>query len=364
MSLKVLVVDDTVTYRMILTQALQAIPGVVVVGTANTGSVALSRIRQLRPDLVTLDQEMPDMSGLQVLEKIAVEFPETGVIMISSHTPRGGHITIRALELGAFDFISKSTMGARSEQTEALRAQLQAILSEFSRRKRGPSPVTPGKPSLISPPPNPVPPLAAMTKPRTRLAGKLRMVLIGVSTGGPNALAQVLPSLPADLAVPILIVQHMPPLFTGYLAQSLNDKCRLRVKEAEDGEVATGGLAYIAPGGRHLKVQRSPEDKIVLCLSDEPPENNCRPAADVLFRSASIHFPGSCCVVIMTGMGRDGTLGMRLLKRQGAVTMAQDEGSCVVYGMPKEAVEAGVVDQVLPLEGLGAAVLANVKAFA
>jgi two-component system chemotaxis response regulator CheB len=182
------------------------------------------------------------------------------------------------------------------------------------------------------------------------------MILIGVSTGGPNALARILPALPASLPVPVFIVQHMPPLFTGYLAESLGKRARLPVSEATDGQLAQPGHAYIAPGGRHLRLQR--EDRaIFMRITDDPPENNCRPSVDVLFRSAANQFPGQACGVIMTGMGADGTVGCRLLKRHGALIIAQDEASCVVYGMPKEAVEAGVVDQQVPLDGIPAAIL-------
>jgi len=188
----------------------------------------------------------------------------------------------------------------------------------------------------------------------SRLArpGKPELVLIGVSTGGPNALASVLPAIPCDIGVPLLIVQHMPPIFTQSLAESLARKCAIRVREAVAGEIVQPNTAYIAPGGRQMRLAPGPEGAKVLQITDDPPENNCRPAVDYLFRSVANHFPGRATAVILTGMGNDGTLGLRLLKRHGCFVIAQDEPSCVVYGMPKSAVEAGMTDVVLALEAI------------
>jgi two-component system, chemotaxis family, protein-glutamate methylesterase/glutaminase len=204
--------------------------------------------------------------------------------------------------------------------------------------------------------------LAEVSRRMTRLVRTPRpeLVLIGISTGGPDALSRMLPQLPGSLAVPVLVVQHMPPLFTKSLADSLAPKCALRVKEAESGEPARPGSVYIAPGGRQMKVTPGPGGEPFIEITDDPAENNCRPAVDYLFRSAANQFAGQAVAVIMTGMGSDGTLGLKLLKRGGAFTIAQDEGTCVVYGMPREAVQAGVIDLVLPLheiaEGISRAV--------
>jgi two-component system chemotaxis response regulator CheB len=176
------------------------------------------------------------------------------------------------------------------------------------------------------------------------------LILIGVSTGGPHALARVLPALPASLGVPLLVVQHMPPLFTRSLAESLDRQCALRVKEAEQGETALANTVYIAPGGKQMKVTPNPGGQPSILISDDPPENNCKPSVDTLFRSAAHHYAGKLCGVIMTGMGSDGTLGLRLIKRHPAWVIAQDEASCVVFGMPKEAIAAGVVDVIVPLD--------------
>jgi two-component system chemotaxis response regulator CheB len=187
------------------------------------------------------------------------------------------------------------------------------------------------------------------------------MVLIGVSTGGPGALAKLVPALPGDLGAPVFIVQHMPAMFTGALAESLDKKSALRVKEAEDGEVAEKNHAYLAPGGRQMKLAAGPKGEVILRITDDPAENGCRPAVDYLFRSAALHFPGRSVAAILTGMGADGTDGLRMLKRSGCFSIAQDEASCVVFGMPKEAIQAGVVDTVAPLEMIGSAIVHSVR---
>jgi two-component system, chemotaxis family, protein-glutamate methylesterase/glutaminase len=405
LGLRVLVVDDTVTYRKIIGDALAGIPGVEVVGTASNGRMALSRIQALRPDLITLDNEMPEMNGLEVLEAVRDQGIELGVIMVSAFTRRGSELTIRALELGAFDFITKVGEGGFEQNRLRIQNELAPMLRAYGQRRdirailRGDGrPVVPGfqpgdggipgktpggtpgfkpgatgegetpghKPGDGSMPgktPGGTPgfkpgdgrPVAPGFKPAD--GGRERkprpdLVLIGVSTGGPNALGRVIPRLPANLGVPVLIVQHMPPLFTRTLAESLDKQSALRVKEAEHLEPALPNRVYIAPGGKQMKISISPSGKPIIQISDDPPENNCKPSADTLFRSAAYHFPGRTCAVIMTGMGSDGTLGLRLIKRNPAWIIAQDEATCIVFGMPKEAIAAGVVDVVSALDGI------------
>lgn len=351
---RVLVVDDTAIFRRMVSDALSGVPGVEVAGTAANGRLALSRLDALKPDLMTLDIEMPEMNGIEVLEAIKDANSQAGVIVLSSLTRRGGELTVRALELGALDFITKPEGGVPAENMATLRAHLQTIIRAFERRRdvrsmlRNPTRPAPAIAPVVVPPVTP-----GFSRPRSGPA----IVLIGVSTGGPAALARLLPALPGDLAAPVLVVQHMPALFTQPLAASLDRKCAIRVKEATDGEIAQPNHAYIAPGGRHMKATAGTRGEIVLKVTDDPPENGCRPSVDCLFRSVALHFPGRSVATILTGMGNDGTAGLRLLKRSGCFSIAQDEASCVVFGMPKEAIAAGVVDTVAPLDTIAGSIV-------
>jgi two-component system chemotaxis response regulator CheB len=351
--MRVLVVDDTAVFRRAVSDALGDIPGVEVIGTANNGRMALSRLAALRPDLMTLDIEMPEMNGIEVLEAMPKD-SGTGVIVLSSLTIHGGEMTMKALDLGAFDFVTKPEAGSREESVSRLRRSLIPILRAFERRREIRS-ILGGKSELSS--------LATAAQgvtvghPRRRGAP---IVLIGVSTGGPNALAQVIPALPGQLAAPVFVVQHMPPVFTKALADSLQAKSAIRVKEAEAGDIAQPGCVYIAPGGRQMELIAGARGEIVVRLTDDPPENNCRPSVDYLFRSAARRFPGRAVAAILTGMGNDGARGLRDLKQFGCYSIAQDEASCVVFGMPKEAILAGVVDTVVPLSLIGATIARSV----
>ncbi len=370
MSLRVLVVDDTVMFRKILSDALTEIPGVEVIGIAHHGKMALARIQSLQPDLVTLDIEMPEMDGLEVLEAIRAEKLDVGVIMVSAFTRRGSEMTIRALELGAFDFITKAAEGNYVQNREAIHSALAPLIKAYDQRRNIRSILHPAQSTGIAP--------SQVERPRTAvleksgalsdssppvLIGKTipSMVLIGVSTGGPNALAKVIPGLPAGLGVPVFIVQHMPPMFTRSLAESLDKQSALRVKEAEHNELAQPNTVYIAPGGKQMKLAPGQGRNPLIQITDDPPENNCKPSVDTLFRSAAFHFPGRACAVIMTGMGSDGTLGLRLIKRHASRVIAQDEASCVVFGMPKEAISAGVVDVISPLDEIAGEIRKTVQ---
>jgi two-component system chemotaxis response regulator CheB len=363
MSTRVLVVDDTVVYRRIIGDALAGVPGIEVVGTASNGRLAMARMATLRPDLVTLDIEMPEMNGIEVLEAMAAEGMKAGVVMLSSLTVRGGEMTVRALELGAFDFVTKPEGGDAASNLGHLRGRLIPAIRAFERRQEIRA-ILGGAGSgrqVEAPRAMPLPAAAAVRPVRlVRRAGP-PMVLIGVSTGGPGALARLIPALPGDLGAPVFIVQHMPPLYTGPLAASLDRKSAIRVKEAEDGEFAQANCAYVAPGGRHMKLASGANGQIVLTMTDDAPENGCRPAVDYLFRSAALHFPGRSIAAILTGMGRDGTEGLRMLKRGGCFSIAQDEASSVVFGMPKEAIQAGLADTVLGLETIGPAIVQAVR---
>lgn len=364
MGLRVLVVDDTAIFRRVVADALAGVPGVEVVGTAANGRLAMSRIAALQPDLVTLDIEMPEMNGIEVLEAMKPAGYTAGVVVLSAVTVRGGQLTIKALELGAFDFITKPDGGTPEQNLISLRNTLGPMIRAFERRRdirnmlnRGPRPVS-------SPPASPLPAPASSESPARNGRNLSRtappFVLIGVSTGGPAALARVLPSLPANLGVPVFVVQHMPPMFTEPLAASLATKCSLRVSEAQGGE-AQPNHVYIAPGGKQMKLAPGSRGEVTIQITADPPENNCRPAVDYLFRSAALSFPGRAVAAILTGMGNDGTAGLKMLKRTGCVSLAQDEASCVVFGMPKEAIAAGVVDSVVPLERMGDAIVRAVR---
>jgi two-component system chemotaxis response regulator CheB len=370
---RVLVADDAILFRRVLADALASLPGVEVVGSAANGKFAVQKVRELKPDLLTLDIEMPEMDGLAVLDSLRRSGePEVEVIVVSALSRRGGDLTMRALEKGAFDFITKPEAASAEEGRKALlqelgprvravahRLEVRTILRGSASPARSQIPLPKVTPERVPAEPD----LDGITGRMQRLANlsKPEMVLIGVSTGGPAALARLLPAIPGNIGVPLLIVQHMPPVFTKSLAENLASKCALRVREAVHGEFPEPNTAYIAPGGQHMRLGTGPDNRPLLEMTDDPPENNCRPAVDYLFRSAANRFPGRAMAVILTGMGSDGTLGLRLLKRHGCFVIAQDEGSCVVYGMPKAAVDAGVADAVLPLDAIASRITAVVK---
>ncbi len=346
-----MVVDDTVVYRKIVSDVLAELPDVEVVGTAHNGKAALLKIKTLKPDLLTLDIEMPEMSGLEVLEQLHKVAPGVGAVMLSTLTQEGGAMTMRALELGAFDFIPKPQSGTMAGNKEVVKKALGPIVKAFSRSR--------GISKALGRPQPTIRPQFRSDKPSFRkpspLVGKRTgpsaIIGIGISTGGPNALARMLPRLPGDIGVPVVIVQHMPPVFTQSLAKSLNAKCALEVCEATNGEPLRPNVVYIAPGGKQMKIVAGADGKQrVLKITNDPPENSCKPSADYLFRSIADLYVGRATGVIMTGMGSDGTSGLKLMKRNGAVIIAQDEASCVVFGMPKEPIDSGIVDVVTPLD--------------
>ncbi|MEA2102294.1 MAG: chemotaxis response regulator protein-glutamate methylesterase [Thermodesulfobacteriota bacterium] len=361
--LRILVVDDTVVYRKIVRDILDEMPDVEVVGTAHNGKAAMSRIATLKPDLLTLDIEMPEMNGIEVLERIKEVSPGLGAIMLSTLTQRGGDMTMKALELGAFDFISKPQEGSMEENKTLIKNAISPMLKAFKRLKdvRGilggaAAGTRPVRPSAGTGEVRRVRPVALQPKTKSEI------IAIGVSTGGPNALAGMLPMIPGDIGAPILIVQHMPPVFTQSLARSLDAKCAIEVREAKDGESLEPSTAVIAPGGKHMKIVAAADGKTrIIRITSDPPENSCRPSVDYLFRSVAHHYVGRSTGVIMTGMGADGTLGLRLMKRSGSATIAQDEATSVVYGMPMEAFKSGAVDIVAPLDRIASEIVKTVR---
>lgn len=340
--IRVLVVDDSVVIRRLVTHALEEDPGLEVVGAASNGAIALQRIPFLNPDVVTLDIEMPEMDGLETLRRIRREHPQLRVIMFSTLTERGAAITLTALSLGADDYVSKAANGGSLDQSLAsLRGELIPKIRQFFKV------TSPDKPA-------PVPrPVVFTQNPSPRRA---RVLGIGISTGGPAALAAILPTLPENFHLPVLVVQHMPPVFTRLLAERLNASCRIPAVEASQGEPVTPGKIFVAPGDFHMKVA-SAGGQVRICLDQSPPLNSCRPAVDALFDSIADVYGGAVIAMIMTGMGQDGLQGVRTLKALGARILAQDEESSVVWGMPGSVVNAGLADCVLPLDKLVAQVL-------
>jgi two-component system chemotaxis response regulator CheB len=351
--LRVMVVDDTIVYRKIISDVISEIPNVEVVGSAHNGKAALLKMKTLHPDLLTLDIEMPEMSGLELLEHMRTEAPDVGAVMLSTLTHEGGAMTMRALELGAFDFIPKPQSGTMADNKIAVKNALTPILQAFGRiRRHKRVPVFQRPVAARKSVSQPLPPSPALNS-AVKRAGTSSIVGIGISTGGPNALAQLLPRLPGDLGVPVVIVQHMPPLFTQSLAKSLDVKCALEVHEAINGEPLVPNRVYIAPGGKQMKIVAGNDGRQrVIKITSDPPENSCRPSVDYLFRSIAELYVGRATGVIMTGMGSDGTVGLRLMKSNGAMVIAQDEYSCVVFGMPKEPIRQGLVDVVAPLDAI------------
>jgi len=359
-SLKVLVVDDTIIYRKIVSDILAEIPDIEVVRTASNGKIALSKIATLEPDLITLDIEMPEVNGIEVLAHIRKEKWDVGAIVLSALTHEGGDMTITALELGAFDFIPKPDSGTMAENRAAIKNILINMLKAFQRRqdiknilKGEPVPKTKhDKPRLIKKKPAYVNAGdESILKLSNRQQAKSEIVTIGVSTGGPSALAKLLPMIPKNIGVPILIVQHMPPIFTQSLARSLDAKCSIDVREAKDGEVLSAGTIFIAPGGKQMKVAAASDGHSrIIRITDDPPENSCKPSVDYLFRSVALYYLGRATGIIMTGMGSDGTLGSKLMKENGSVIIAQDEASSTVFGMPREVINAGYADIVVPID--------------
>lgn len=339
--IRVLIVDDSVVIRRLVTHALEQDPALEVVGVAANGVIALQRIPQFNPDVLTLDVEMPEMDGLETLRRVRREYPHLRVIMFSTLTDRGAGVTLEALTLGADDYVTKaSNEGSLDRSMARLREDLVPKIRQFFHI-----------PEQHPAPARPVPaPGSANTGAAARNAGmRPRIVVIGISTGGPSALGAILPALPADFPLPVLVVQHMPPLFTRLLAERLNATCKLPVGEASQGAAVESGRILIAPGDFHMKVKSNGAGVHVL-LDQSPPQNSCRPAVDALFTSTGSVYGGAVIAAVLTGMGQDGLRGAEVLKAQGASVLAQDEASSVVWGMPGAVVNAGIADRVLPLE--------------
>jgi len=356
---KILVVDDTAVYRRILSDVVGELDNAELAGTAPNGNIALKKVEALQPDLVLLDLEMPELDGLETLKIIRRKWPEIGVIVISGVNSAGADKTIKALQAGALDFIPKPTGTGTEEGIKVLRKKIGPLLTLFTTRRFTSAVIAattrPPQPTAAPAPPRPQPPKRAIAP----VPSRFRMLAIGSSTGGPEALGQIIPHLPADLGVPILLVQHMPPVFTASLAENLNRRSALTVKEAQNGEWVFPDVVYIAPGGRHMVLRRSDDNEgYVIGINDNPPVKSCRPSVDVLFRSIAVHHGGGVLAVMLTGMGDDGADGVGALKREGCRCLSQTEKTCVVYGMPRAIDEAGYADESIDLPDIAARIKA------
>jgi two-component system chemotaxis response regulator CheB len=366
---RVLIVDDSAVMRKIIASALQKEPSIEIAGFAANGIQAIEAIQTCNPDVVTLDIEMPEMDGLTALREIRKENKYLPIIMFSSLTHKGAQAAVMALTAGASDYVGKpaNATGGIDDAFKVLETELIPKIIGLakrvkSRREREGAGASTQKPATsIAPKPLVIPKPVAPVKPITSIASKIskatsgvlakpaEAVCIGVSTGGPEALMQVFGAFNAPLSVPIFIVQHMPADFTALLAARLSATGVMTVKEAEEGEIAEPGMAYIAPGGFHMTVSR-PGTKTIIHLNTEPPENSCRPAVDVLFRTAAEVYGNHLLAVMLTGMGYDGLKGSQVIKEKGGQVIAQDEASSVIWGMPGAVVQAGLADGVLPID--------------
>jgi two-component system chemotaxis response regulator CheB len=340
--IRVLVVDDSTVIRRLLTDALTADDTLEVVGAAPNGRIALAKIPQINPDLVTLDIEMPEMDGLATLQAIRKLYPRLPVIMFSTLTQKGAVATLNALSAGASDYVTKpANVGSVTAAIQKVRDDLIPKIRTLCGRSIGEQPAT----------------IAPVRRPdSTTQAGRpcihrasVGIIAIGVSTGGPNALTDIFRQLPADLPVPIVIVQHMPPVFTRYLADRLSHVSAVPVCESRAGELLEPGRAWLAPGDFHLTLARSPLG-VVTRLNQGPPENSCRPAVDVLFRSVAEVYGPATLAIVLTGMGYDGCRGSEAIRDAGGRVIAQDEATSVVWGMPGAVARAGLAEELLPLD--------------
>lgn len=348
--------------RKAISAMLEKDPDIKVVDTARNGEEGLEKIRRHQPDVVTLDIEMPVMDGLTALRHIMMEMPRP-VLMVSSLTTEGAEATLKAMELGAVDFIPKQ-LSKVSLDIIKIEEQLRERVKYVAKRRIRPLRLAPAARAPVTPP-LPAREVAARPEVPRREAPRPSgpvvrdVVAIGVSTGGPPAVQKVLAGLPGNFPAAILIAQHMPAAFTGPFAKRLDSICQLTVKEAENGERLTPGMAYVAPGGRHLRIDQK-VSRIDLVVSSEPHEALYKPSANELIRSMAEGVGKRGLGVIMTGMGNDGLEGIRALKGRGGRTLAQNDASCVVYGMPKAIVDAGLADEIVDIEEMSEAILANI----
>jgi len=349
--IRVLVVDDAVVMRRMISEVLGADSDLEVVGSAANGKIALQKIPQVNPDVITLDVEMPEMDGLQTVRELRKTYPKLPVLMFSTLTLKGAGATLDALAAGATDYITKpANVGNVTEGLARLQAELIPKIKLHCRHVLPPS-------GAIQPlPPRAAGATAIKLAPAKSAAVAPDIWCIGCSTGGPNALATLFSGITTPLPVPGLIVQHMPPLFTKMLAERLGKDSPNKFYEGEEGQLVEPGSVYIAPGGMHMEVVREGM-RVRIHLQDNPPENSCRPAVDVLFRSVAAVYGPATLALIMTGMGQDGLRGCEFIRERGGRILTQDEATSVVWGMPGYIAQAGLADKVLPLAQIAAEIL-------
>lgn len=344
MSVRVLIVDDSAVVRKLMSELLSGHPEIEVAGIAGNGKIALDRIRQLEPDVVTLDVEMPEMNGLDALREIRKISPTLPVIMLSTLTEKGATTTFEALELGASDYVPKPT------NSSSLSESLESLGQELIPKILGLARSAPTRTQVAAP--RIAPPIRKRPRPGKKEVG---ILAIGVSTGGPNALVSLFGAMPAGIGIPVVVVQHMPPMFTRLLAERLDRAGPLEAAEAKDGELLRPGRALVAPGDQHMEL-RPKGGGATVKLHPGPKENSCRPAVDPLFRSVAAIYGPSALALILTGMGQDGLLGCEEIAEKGGEILVQDEASSVVWGMPGAVAGAGLASDVLPLEDLAPAI--------
>jgi two-component system chemotaxis response regulator CheB len=347
--IRILVVDDSVVFRRLVSDELSRDPELEVAGTAANGRIALAKLGQLSPDLVILDITMPEMDGLEALKELRKTYPRLPVIMFSTLTERGAEATLDALALGASDYFTKPTdVGGLDNALRIIREQMVPMIKALCAPLR--QPTTRAATASGGPIAGKVP----------IVTGTIRVLAIGASTGGPNALSEIFAKLPADFPVPIVMVQHMPPMFTRLLAERLSAQSPIHVQEASSGCLLKPGDAWVAPGDHHMIVVRDGLQYRLLVHQD-PPENSCRPAVDVLLRSVAQSFGADSLTVILTGMGQDGLRGCEALRAAGGQVLAQDEATSVVWGMPGYVAGAGLADRVLPLPMIAPEIVQRVR---
>lgn len=343
--ISVLVADDSIFIRKRISRILESDRRISVVGTASNGAEAIEKVKELQPDVITLDVEMPVLNGLEALDQIVKEY-STPVIMLSALTKQGAEVTLKALELGAFDFIPKPATTNEDDLLNFSRDLILKIRSAAVSRLG----IVNIKPSMA---PNEYKNVNKTPKKRILIDKSKIAVAIGISTGGPRTLLDVIPKIPKGFPGSIFIAQHMPEGFTASLAERLNSISALEVREAKNGDVIKPSVCYIAPGGRHMKVQHMSLSKgTMIKVTDEPVTALYKPSADVLMTSVAEVYGGGAIGIVMTGMGRDGTKGMHEIKQHGGTTISEDKSTCIVYGMPKSVEEAGLSDHVVPANNI------------